>query len=233
MPHEGTSRNVKTEMRKTVVQKLESEKQKISRAPRATLADSSKLTMSVRRQPKAPIDLADPESSLEDQYGEPLDEGTDDEANTADDGHANFDENAAATSGDEQLPPPSEPSTRDAESLDGQPLVPRLPSDFLEQGDVGEDPFEPPEDVEEWNAVTAATCNEEVKSWVRTHAATIHVNKLVFDLDCSKGQARRMDQTVLDSVRQSVQQYGVIGMAQCDLVDQGGMYVHNVMLLVL
>ena len=42
-----------------------------------------------------------------------------------------------------------------------------------------------------------------------------------------------MDQTVLDSVRQSVQQYGVIGMAQCDLVDQGGIYVHNVMLLVL
>ena len=117
--------------------------------------------------------------------------------------------------------------------MDGQPLVPRPPSDFLEQGDVGEDPFEPPEDVEEWNAVTAATCNEEVKSWVRTHAATIHVNKLVFDLDCSKGQARRMDQTVLDSVRQSVQQYGVIGMAQCALVDQGGMYVHNVMLLVL
>ena len=70
MPHEGTSRNVKTEMRKTVVQKLESEKQKISRAPRATLADSSKLIMSVCRQPKAPIDLADLESSLEDQYGE-------------------------------------------------------------------------------------------------------------------------------------------------------------------
>ena len=38
--------------------------------------------------------------------------------------------------------------------------------------------------MDDWNAATAYDCNEEVKTWVKTHTATIHITKLVFDLDC-------------------------------------------------
>ena len=181
IPHQGTPKNVENQIPKTVVQKLEYENKKINAAPPATLADCSKFTMSVRRQLKAPVDLVDPEPAHDDQF-RPLDEGEDKDAMPADDEVANFEENSNAASGDDQLPPPSEASTRDGGSFDGHPPVSRLSSDFLDQADVVEDPLEPPEDVDEWNAVTATNCNEEVKSWIETHAATIHINKLVFDL---------------------------------------------------
>lgn len=61
-----------------------------------------------------------------------------------------------------------------------------------------------------------------MKEWVKKDGVSIHLMKMAFDLDCTKGQVRHMDKTILDANRESVESHGIIGMVQCHLVDQGG-----------
>ena len=103
-------------------------------------------------------------------------------------------------------------------------FVPRLPSDFLEPGDVSVDEEELiAKEALEINEESAREANQRVQQYVKADGQMVHVTALTFDLDLSKGQARHLDPTVLATHRKYVKEYGVISMAQCTLLDEGSM----------
>lgn len=210
--------------------------------PRETSSCAATVTFHFSAMPSGraalrPVVLPDPEGDEipdGEQYEENADdEGVQQEAEGEDDAeeHDNPTAPGSGTGNDVDVEDaPGTPVTPDSKVKTAtvgieHVFAPRIPSDFLEPSDVPFD-VEYDEDEDEDVEVNEGTAKElalQVQEYVKVEGHLIHVNQLAFDNDLTRGQARKLDPNVLAIHRKSVEQFGIIGMAQCCVVEEESM----------